>query len=244
MKTTFPLTILLFLTSVFAAVGQNSEKEILKKLAAQETEAFQKREIDVWKTLFIQDDQTQVSYVGNGYYVNHEGWSSIDSMISAIVFIGPQYSTVISHKYRHVQIDNALASMRYEYESRPENDTIPPTVTQEFLTFKKLDGQWKITSIVFLNKSSYSYGTRPEVIENRFNETGYSFLEEKKINEAIEVFKLNVKLYPDAWNTYDSLGEAYAAAGNKELAIANYQKSVELNPENENGKEWLKKLNE
>ncbi len=56
------------------------------------------------------------------------------------------------------------------------------------------------------------------------------------------MFKLNVEAYPDAFNTYDSLGEAYMKAGNRELAIANYQKSLELNPRNENGKEMLAEL--
>lgn len=89
---------------------------------------------------------------------------------------------------------------------------------------------------------SYIPSARQEVVENQLNDTGYNFLTENKINEGIEVFKLNVKLYPNAWNTYDSLGEAYAAAGNKELAIENYQKSLELNPENDNAMDWLAKL--
>jgi len=64
----------------------------------------------------------------------------------------------------------------------------------------------------------------------------------KKIKEAIEVFKLNVKLHPDSWNVYDSLGEAYAADGNKKDAIANYEKSIQLNPNSQAGKEVLAKL--
>jgi tetratricopeptide (TPR) repeat protein len=79
-------------------------------------------------------------------------------------------------------------------------------------------------------------------VEGDMNDTGYKLLAEKKFNEAIEVFKLNVKLYPNAWNTYDSLGEAYALAGNKKMAIENYEKSLKLNPKNDNGKEFLAKL--
>ena len=48
--------------------------------------------------------------------------------------------------------------------------------------------------------------------------------------------------YPKFWNAYDSLGEAYLKAGQKELAIQNYQKSVELNPQNQSGVDALKKL--
>jgi Flp pilus assembly protein TadD len=65
---------------------------------------------------------------------------------------------------------------------------------------------------------------------------------DKKLGEAIAVFKLNVELYPGSWNVYDSLAEAYMNNGDKELAIANYEKSLALNPENANGAAMLKKL--
>ena len=50
------------------------------------------------------------------------------------------------------------------------------------------------------------------------------------------LFKLNVSEYPDSWNVYDSLGEAYFKKGDKAMAIKNYQKAVELNPR-ESGRE-------
>ena len=53
------------------------------------------------------------------------------------------------------------------------------------------------------------------------------------------IFKLNVELYPESANVYDSLGEAYMNSGNSKKAIKNYQKSLELNPENNNAKEML-----
>jgi Flp pilus assembly protein TadD len=62
------------------------------------------------------------------------------------------------------------------------------------------------------------------------------------MKEAIEVFRLNVELFPDSWNVYDSLGEAYMNKGDTKLAIDNYKKSVELNPNNTAGIEALKKL--
>jgi Flp pilus assembly protein TadD len=56
------------------------------------------------------------------------------------------------------------------------------------------------------------------------------------------VFKLNVQLHPESWNVYDSLGEAYAAAGDKKNAIANYEKSIQLNANSQGGKDALAKL--
>jgi len=74
--------------------------------------------------------------------------------------------------------------------------------------------------------SEYDFG------EPELNTLGYQLLQMKKVPEAIEIFKLNVEAYPQAFNTYDSLGEAYAVHGDKELAIANYKKSLEFNPNN------------
>lgn len=80
------------------------------------------------------------------------------------------------------------------------------------------------------------------VAEDRLNNFGYVLMRQKKLKEAIEIFKLNIEFYPTSWNVYDSLGEAYMNNGEKELAIANYKKSLELNPGNSNGALILKKL--
>lgn len=82
------------------------------------------------------------------------------------------------------------------------------------------------------------------VREREINQLGYNLLLEGKVNESVKVFKLNVELYPESWNVYDSYGEALAASGDTENAILNYKKSIELNPNNEGGKEMLKKLEE
>jgi pimeloyl-ACP methyl ester carboxylesterase len=78
--------------------------------------------------------------------------------------------------------------------------------------------------------------------ENRMNILGYESLQAGKTEEAIELFKLNVLAYPNSWNVYDSLAEAYMMNEEKELAIQNYKKSIELNPDNTNAVEILKKL--
>jgi len=83
---------------------------------------------------------------------------------------------------------------------------------------------------------------RYDFSERELNVLGYILLGEHRIKEAIEIFKLNVAVYPEAFNTYDSLGEAYLANDERELAIKNYKKSLELNPQNTNATEVLKKL--
>jgi peptidylprolyl isomerase len=78
--------------------------------------------------------------------------------------------------------------------------------------------------------------------EGDLNGLGYRLLNQKKIKEAIEVFKLNVEAYPKSANVYDSLGEAYMLDGQKEAAIAAYRKSLELDPKNANAAEMLQKI--
>jgi len=78
--------------------------------------------------------------------------------------------------------------------------------------------------------------------ERQLNQLGYTLLYGGHQQEAITVFQRNVQDYPQSFNVYDSLGEAYMQTGQKELAIKNYEKSLELNPKNDNGKEMLKKL--
>jgi len=79
--------------------------------------------------------------------------------------------------------------------------------------------------------------------EDELNSLGYQLIRAKKFKEAIRIFQLNVEAYPQSSNAYDSLGEAYMDDGDKPLAIANYQKSVQLNPNNRNGIIYLQKLN-
>jgi len=81
-----------------------------------------------------------------------------------------------------------------------------------------------------------------DVAEQELNRLGYQLLRSGKPKEAIEVFKLNVEAYPKASNTYDSLAEAYMTINERELAIQNYKKSLELNPNNTNAAAIIKRL--
>jgi Flp pilus assembly protein TadD len=67
-------------------------------------------------------------------------------------------------------------------------------------------------------------------------------INQEKVSQAVNVFRLNVMLYPKSANTYDSLGEAYMILGEDILAVENYKKSLELDPENTNAADMLKEL--
>jgi CubicO group peptidase (beta-lactamase class C family) len=79
--------------------------------------------------------------------------------------------------------------------------------------------------------------------ESQLNSVGYELLSgDKKINEAIQIFTLYTAQYPTSSNAFDSLGEAYHRSGNKELAIKSYKKALELDPNNLNARNMLKRL--
>ncbi len=78
--------------------------------------------------------------------------------------------------------------------------------------------------------------------EESINSLGYHYLNKGEVDNAIEIFLLNAEAFSTSSNVFDSLGEAYLAKGDKKEAKKNYLKSVELNPNNANGKKVLKAL--
>ena len=78
--------------------------------------------------------------------------------------------------------------------------------------------------------------------ESVLNALGYTLLREKKLAEAIAILELNAEAFPRSANVYDSLGEAYLAAGDRQQAIANFRRALELNPGNASAKKHLERL--
>lgn len=78
--------------------------------------------------------------------------------------------------------------------------------------------------------------------EQEVNALGYQLMGGGNLAAATAVFELNVEAYPNAFNTYDSLGEAYMNAGKNDEAIESYEKSLELNSANTNAVDMIAKI--
>lgn len=78
--------------------------------------------------------------------------------------------------------------------------------------------------------------------EGSINILGYQYMQKEDYHLAIKIFQLNVLAYPDSFNAFDSLGEAFMMAGDKDAALHNYRKSLELNPGNENARKFITEL--
>lgn len=98
---------------------------------------------------------------------------------------------------------------------------------------KAIDTYWTLYS---------DYEDRYNFKESQLNILGYQLLQVGLNKEAIKIFKLNVEQFPESSNVYDSLGEGYMIAGDNKNAIKNYEKSLKLNPANDNAKKMLEQL--
>ena len=80
--------------------------------------------------------------------------------------------------------------------------------------------------------------------EEVLSDLGYTFAARDRMDEAIEIFQLNVELHPQSWKAYTDTGDAYRKKGDKEMAIRHYEKARELNPENAGIAEKLRRFKE
>jgi len=81
-----------------------------------------------------------------------------------------------------------------------------------------------------------------KAVENVVNSYGYRVLGENRTKDAIEIFRLNTEAFPNEYNTWDSLAEAYLADGQRELAIRYYRKVLALRPGDENATRMLRQI--
>jgi len=105
---------------------------------------------------------------------------------------------------------------------------INQNVTNSFTKAIILESKGDIETAAKLKKEGFQ-----NAAENDINTLGYQFLFAGKIDNALEIFKKNVELYPDSWNVYDSLGECYAAAGEEGQAHKYYSIALEKAPDNQ-----------
>ena len=140
---------------------------------------------------------------------------------------------------------------KYKYYSEDDHGSVPLITEYDALRFifegyrgnaAKLSGNPSLVKEHFKDFSARMGATffPPESIINTF---GYQFMQ-ADIDKAIQFFQLNIDMYPDSYNVYDSMGEAWMNKGDYKKAIGYYEKSLTLNPGNQGGKDMIKKMKE
>jgi tetratricopeptide (TPR) repeat protein len=95
--------------------------------------------------------------------------------------------------------------------------------------------EWSVTPFTFPISAKYNG-------ESRVNDMGYQFMERNKMEEARAAFELNVALFPNSSNVWDSYAEYFMRIGDNPAAIKYYKRSLELNPRNANAANRIMQL--
>ncbi|UCG60501.1 MAG: hypothetical protein JSV52_09200, partial [Candidatus Zixiibacteriota bacterium] len=134
------------------------------------------------------------------------------------------------------RVDDAVAVIKMGAELHPQTLTIAQrlklaVLTDDQVLFNDVAGQ--------LREHAAGLGGRQEI---QLNGLGYRLMFWRRLEDALKILKLNVELFPNSFNVYDSYGEALMYYGDTANSILNYEKSFELNPDNTNAVEILKRL--
>jgi tetratricopeptide (TPR) repeat protein len=240
MKTymTFALLVL-FLCPLFGQ--EEAEKAEIEKVIIKQIDTFYARDFDAYKELWVHEPYV-VRMGSNGSRTT--GWDSVGAAYENMMESTPSQK-IENRKYEisdlHIQVNGNSAWAVNNQNNQFIRDGSPVSNDQWLLRgFEKSNGQWKIVYMLLGNLASSAQTFT--ALESEFNTLGYSLLNMDRIDEAIKTFKLNVEYFPKSSNVYDSLGEAYMKKGETELALLNYRKSVELNPNNTQATKMLKEL--
>ncbi len=189
--------------------------------------------------LYGPDEIVEVYYEDNQLFLK---WRGVDNL-KPVVF--DQNTFFVADMYKKLRfVENNKTSERYLSIVDPENEE---AITYDFL---KLTGNMNTPS-GHLEKGNYEEARRgylqiqkedPEyrfIEERELNSYGYTLIRKKNYEKAIAVFEINVALYPESSNVYDSLAEAYLIQGDSAQTFKYYSKALELNPGNEGAQKFL-----
>jgi tetratricopeptide (TPR) repeat protein len=241
MKTAFFSLLFCALTTSYL-FAQNTEDQNIKKVIQSETNSYYKSDPDGWAKCWVHSPDASHTFISNGVYSRMKGWENFGPMVISALKAHKNDSLNVqtSADSFFIKSDGKMAFVTFKQKNTSNEQRNYENSFEKRVLVKANDG-WKILSATTEVPESFD-GTKPQTIEDNLNTSGYNLIQANRLNDAIEVFRLNVKLFPNSWNPYDSLGEALALSGDKDQAIKNYEKSIELNPNNTNGKTALEKL--
>jgi tetratricopeptide (TPR) repeat protein len=221
--------------------GASAEAAIKARIEA-ETQAYYDRKLDPSTAGWVHDERASRILISRQGFNQVSGWNNIVDWYKQGAAQLPNWTSAgfTNSDYR-MSVKGNMAYVEYDQTSKVTIDGRENTShSHELRTLVKEGGDWKFLSMATINTDSFDNSFA--AMEQSINSIGYLMLSQGKSDQAIEVFKLNTKLYPQSANVYDSLGEAYMKAGKKDLAIQNYQRSLELNHENKNAQKMLSDL--
>lgn len=140
------------------------------------------------------------------------------------------------NSYKDLLKKNAPRGFEYEFQHWTDEDHGSVVMRTYLAGIRKIFAGWRIDASVqnlaslrsHYSKLSKRLGYEIKPPENIVNQFGYALFRSEKVDEAIEAFEENAKLYPDSANVYDSLAEALEKKGSRSKALANYEKAYKM----------------
>lgn len=193
--------------------------------------------------LYNQDDVLDVYYKNNELFLKWRGAENIKPVAidENTFFVADMYNKLrfIKHPETNKQY---LGIVSKEKEDSISYDYIKVADTYKTPSMHLKDEEYKKAYEGFLAIKKQD-STSEYVDEWTFNRIGYKLLRDKSYDNAIEVFKMNVALYPNSDNVYDSLADAYVITGDSLQAFNNYTKALEFNKRNKRAKRFIEAYN-
>jgi tetratricopeptide (TPR) repeat protein len=238
-----PMNRVIAFALVFTAVpvfAQQADSSIKATVQAV-TESFYARNASAWQSCWIQDAEVSRTIVNGSRFYTAVGWEKFGPATLEMI---AKYPKAIPVKFTYdnftTRVSDGMAWVEYDQKMTMVDKPEFKRLSRESRVLMKKDGKWKIASMITADPETFS--PNENTIEGRLNADGYYLLTSGKVEEAIQIFTVNVRLKPGSWNTHDSLAEAYAVAGKKDLAIEHYEQALKLNPKSQSAKEALAKL--
>ncbi|OUR93375.1 tetratricopeptide repeat protein [Flavobacteriales bacterium 34_180_T64] len=193
--------------------------------------------------LYNQEEIVDVYYENKKLFIKWKGAEKIEPVVldENVFFIVDMYKKL--HFVQHPETKKRYMSVF------PEDD-----VTKITYDYLKVDDSYK-TPNMYLNDKEYDKAligyleiqkqdsTSVFLNESDFNSIGYRHLRKKEYKNAIDVFEMNVTLFPKSNNVYDSLAEAYLLSGDSLQAYTNYKQAYEYNTGNSRAKAYVDAYN-
>ena len=189
--------------------------------------------------LYSPDEVIDIYYDNNNLFLKWRGAEKIEPVVL------DENTFFVSDMYKKLRFVQHPESKKYYLGIVSETDD--SKFTYDFI---KVEDSFKTPSMYLASKRYHEAlegfieikkqdSTSVFVEEGEINELGYEKLRKKEFQDAIEVFKINVALYPESDNVYDSLADAYLRNGDSLQAYNNYKKALELNSGNKRAKKFI-----
>ncbi len=230
-----------FISELIRSVALTYDWESYVSVYAQQTIDLDKASLISGRYKVHKDDLIEI-YGGNDkLYIKQLGQDAVELMqISDTTYISREKNEAIqfskdgdSNKLKMVYLNPFNNNVIASYQRMQESEKLP----LEFLSSGDYESGLKAyLDIQKANKNDEA------ISENRLNRKAYNILSENNLELAKSIFKVNTVLYPNSSNVYDSYAEVCMMNKEYDLAIINYQKSFEMDPQNQNAQNMIDKM--